>query len=140
MIVTFSFEELQALRSGAHEVLAREGGGGVAIAAPPETRVRVEALMGRLDGTLSMTTLADQQRVQEALGAISRALLDRMHHEIDVAHPAAEPAVAAYFEYAHARASLRRVRETGAHMRALIEVVTGSPPDDLVAESFAFPD
>lgn len=140
MIVTLSFEELQALRSGAREVLADESGGGVAVAAPPETRVRVEALLKRLGGSLSMTTLADQRRVQQALSAISRALLDRMHHEIDMAHPAAEPAVAAYFEYAHARASLRRVRDTGAHMRAMIEVVTGSPPDDLVAESFAFPD
>lgn len=141
MIVTFSFEEIQALRHGARAVLDREVGiAPVAVAAPPEERVRVEQLISRLNGHLSLRTLVEQQRTQAALGTIARVLLDRMHHELDVAHPAAEPAVASYFEYAHARTVLRRVRDIGEHMTALIEVVTGSPPDDLVAETFVFPD
>lgn len=141
MIVTFNFEEIQALRRGADVVLEREPGTApVAVAAPPEARVRVEALLERLDAPLSMRTLAEQRRTQAAVGTIARALLDRMHQEIDASHPAAEPAVAAYFEYAHARTVLLRIREVGEHMTALIEVVTGSAPDDLVAESFAFPD
>jgi len=141
VIVTFSFEEVQALRHGARAVLEREvGGPPVAVAAPPEARVRVEQLLSRMNGHVSMRTLAEQRRTQAALSTITRVLLDRMHHEVDAAHPAAEPAVAAYFEYAHARTVLRRVRDIGEHMTALIEVVTGSPPDDAVAETFAFPD
>jgi len=141
VIVTFSFEEIQALRHGGDVVLARDPGSGpVAVAAPPEARVRVESLLERLEGDLSMRTLAEQRRAQVAIGTIVRALLDRMHYEIDASHPASEPAVAAYFEYAHARTVLLRIREIGDHMTALIEVVTGAAPDDLVAESFAFPD
>jgi len=141
VIVTFSFEEIQALRHGADVVLERGlEGAGVAVAAPPEARVRVESLIERLDGDLSMRTLADQRRTQEAVSTIARALMDRMHHEIDASHPASEPAVAAYFEYAHARTVLQRIRDLGSHMTALIEVVTGDAPDDLVADSFVFPD
>jgi hypothetical protein len=141
VIVTFSFEEIQALRQGARAVLDRDvDSAGVAVAAPPEERVRVERLIARLNGHLSMGTLAEQRRTQAAVSTIARVLLDRMHREIDASHPAAEPAVAAYFEYAHARTVLQRVRDIGGHMTALIEVVTGSPPDDLVAETFAFPD
>jgi hypothetical protein len=97
-------------------------------------------MISRLNGHLSMGTLAEQRRTQAAVSIIVRALLDRMHHEIDSAHPAAEPAVASYFEYAHARTVLLRVRDIGEHMTALIEVVTGSPPDDAVVETFVFPD
>ena len=141
MIVTFSFEEIQALREGARAVLDRDvGTGSVAVAAPPEERVRVERLIAAMNGHISMRTLAEQRRAQAAVGTITRALLDRMHHEIDATHPAAEPAVASYFEYAHARTVLRRVRDVGEHMTALIEVVTGSPPDDVIAETFVFPD
>ncbi len=141
MIVTFSFEEIQALRQGARVVLDRDAdGGSVAVAAPPEERVRVEQLIASLNGHLSMRTLADQRRTLAAVTTIARALLDRMHGEIDGSHPAAEPAVASYFEYAHARTVRRRVGDIGEHMTALIEVVTGAPPDDDVAETFVFPD
>ena len=141
MIVTFSFEEIQALHEGARVVLDREvDASAVAVAAPPEERVRVEQMIARLDGHLSMRTLSEQRRTEEAVSTITRVLQERMHQEIDASHPAAEPAVAAYFEYAHARTVLRRVRDIGEHMTALIEVVTGSRPDDVVAETFAFPD
>lgn len=141
MIVTFSFEEIQALRHGARAVLDRDvGGPPVAVVAPPEARVRVERLLAALNGHLSLRTLGEQQTIEAALGTIAQVLQDRMHHEIDDTHPAAEPAVASYFEYAHARTVLRRVSDIGEHMTALIEVVTGSPPDDLVAETFVFPD
>lgn len=141
MIVTFSFEEIQALRHGARAVLDRDiGGSTVAVAAPPEARVRVERLLAALNGHLSLRTLSEQRRTQSALATITGVLLDRMHHEIDASHPAAEPTVASYFEYAHARTVLRRVRDIGEHMTALIEVVTGTAPDDVVAETFVFPD
>ncbi|MDT8369560.1 MAG: hypothetical protein RQ745_10160 [Longimicrobiales bacterium] len=141
MIFTFTFEELQALRAGARVVLNREiGGRSTAVAAPPEVRVRVETLLGQIDGGISLHTVADQRRARAALDVIVDALLARMHEEIDLSHPAAEPAVAAYFEYAHARSVLHRIREIGDEMVALIEVVTGAQPDDLVAETFEFPD
>lgn len=141
MIVRFTFEEIQALRHGADAVLASTAvGGAVAVAAPPEARVRVETFLDRLEGDLSIRTLSDQRRAQAAVGTITHALLDRLHHEVDASHPAAEPAVAAYFEYAHARTVLQRIRDVGDHMTALIEVVTGAPPDDPIADSFVFPD
>jgi hypothetical protein len=48
--------------------------------------------------------------------------------------------VAAYFDFAHALSVQDRVRETGAEMVALIEVVTGRPATARVAATFLFPD
>jgi len=140
VIIHFSFEELQALRTGAAVVLDRFPLGQGTVAAPPRERVQVQALAAQLQGDLSLGTLAEQQRVEMALRTIARTFLDQLNDEIRASHPASEPAVASYFEYAHTRAVLDRVTDAGAHMRALIEIVTGAPPSAEVAESFSFSD
>lgn len=140
MILACNYEELKALRYGARVVLDDGGDSGCAVAAPPEERERIEALLARLDGDLSIGTLQEQRAVEGAL----RAIVECLHAEMDAAvlatHAADEGAVAAYFEYAHALTVLGRAEEMGAHMRALIEVVTGDSADDQMAAGFAFPD
>jgi hypothetical protein len=48
--------------------------------------------------------------------------------------------VAAYFDFAHALTVSNRVQEMAGEMEALIELVTGEPPDPRAARSFRFPD
>lgn len=139
MILTVNYEEMMALRAGARAVL---GGGptrAVAVAAPPEDRAVVEALPP-LDGNLSVSTLAEVEPLEAGVEAIVQALRVEMEERIVATHPASEGAVASYFDYAHALAVLARIQEMREEMEALIEVVTGSPPDDRVARGFVFPD
>lgn len=140
MILHCNYEELRALRSGAGTVLRGDGSGPCAVAAPSRARERVEFLLPTLDGDLSLSTLAEQAACEDAVRTILACLHAEMDSAIVATHPAAEPAVAAYFDYAHVRAVLGRLEEMGVHMRALIEVVTGAPADDEVALTFAFPD
>lgn len=140
MILRCNFEELGALKKGANGFLSENPGDGSAVAAPPEGREEVEALFPRLDGDLSMETLADQRRVQKGVSAIVAHLKDEMDVSVLAAHPADESAVSSYFLYAHALAVLARVSELGREMEALIEVVTGVPPTPEVAGTFRFPD
>lgn len=140
MIFNVNFEELQALQFGAGAFLGETEDQGVAVAAPPEERALVEALVSLLEGDLSIDTLHEQQEIEVAV----RAILAKLHAEMDVnilaMHPADENAVAAYFDYAHCRAVLGRLEDMGNHMRALIELVTGEAPGADVARTFAFPD
>lgn len=140
MILRCNYEELSALRSGAHVVLEGGGQDSSAVAAPPASRMRVVELLPRLRGDLSVDTLAEQERVQVALEAIVVTLQREMKAAVVAFHPAHETAVTAYFEYAHALGVLERVRELGQEMTALIEVVTGRAPTPELAESFQFPD
>ena len=140
MILNVNFEELQALRTGADSVLAAGEPVGVAVAAPPEERALVEALVAALEGDLSVDTLAEQREAETAIRTITEKLRVDMDAAVLEFHPAHEGAVAAYFDYAHARSVLHRLEELGAHMRALIELVTGEPATDDVARTFAFPD
>jgi hypothetical protein len=139
MIVDCNFEELGALRQGAHALLGENRGGEAPVAAPPEGRQEVESLMIWLAGDLTIETLAEQRRVTTAVAVIVRQLKEEMDLFILTAHPADEAAVASYFLYAHALAVLKRLSDMGQEMEALIEVVTGAPATETVAKTFLFP-
>jgi hypothetical protein len=139
MILHCNYEELGALRQGADVLLGHGRGEGSPVAAPPEGRAEVEALLPRLTGDLTIQTLAEQRRVAWAVATIVERLKEEMDLFIILAHPADESAVTSYFLYGHALAVLARVTEMGQEMEALIEVVTGSPPTREAAETFLFP-
>ncbi len=139
MILHCNFEELSALKHGADYLLGEGPGGGAPVAAPPEGRAAVEALLPRLTGDLTIETLAEQQWVAKAVLAIVERLREEMDLFIITAHPADESAVASYFLYGHALSVLARLSEMGQEMEALIEVVTGAPASPRVARTFHFP-
>lgn len=140
MIVHCNFEELTALKAGARQILeayAHEHG---VIAAPPEERERVAALMPRLDGDFSVKTLAEQRSLLHAVAIIVKMLRVEMESMVATNHPAHEVAVSAYFDFAHAFSVQARLYEVGLEMEALVELVTGGPATDELARDFAFPD
>jgi len=139
MILHCNYEELGALRQGAGVLLGHGRGEGSPVAAPPEGRREVEALLPRLTGDLTIVTLVEQRWITRAVQAIVERLREEMDLFIITAHPADEAAVAAYFQYGHALAVLARVTEMGQEMEALIEVVTGAPATPEVARDFRFP-
>lgn len=140
MILDCSYEELRALKEGARVLLQEGEAGPGPVVAPPESRARVEALVPLLDGSLAMRTLREQRAVQAAVEAIVARLRAEMESLVTATHPASEGAVAAYFDFAHALSVRERVREVGAEMVALIELVTGRPATARVAATFVFPD
>jgi hypothetical protein len=141
VILHFNYEEVQALRAGARAFLDQEPGSPAsAVLAPPESRARVEALLPRLDGDLSLSTLAELRNVQAGVEAILEYLRVEMEATVLATHPADESAVTAYFDFAHALVVANRIRELNAEMEALIEVVTGESPSFEAARSFRFPD
>ncbi len=140
MIVHCNFEELTALKAGAHQVLdgyAPEHG---MIAAPPEERERVAALMPQLDGDFSVITLAQQRSLLHAVSIIVGILRIEMESMVAAHHPADEFAVSAYFDFAHAFSVQGRLYEVGLEMEALVELVTGGPVTEDLARDFVFPD
>lgn len=141
MILYCNYEELRALRHGARAVLGDEVGETYApVAAPPQARAEVEALVPRLAGDMGIRTLSEQRGVRSGVAFIVECLRSEMEAMVVNTHPAAEGAVAAYFDFAHALAVRDRLDEMGQEMEALIEVVTGSPADDASARTFVFPD
>ena len=140
MIVHCNFEELTALKAGARQVLEGYAPEQGAIAAPPEERERVAALMPRLGGDFSVTTLAEQRSLLHAVAIIVEMLRVEMESMVATNHPAYEVAVSAYFDFAHAFSVQARLYEIGLEMEALVELVTGGPVTDELARDFAFPD
>ena len=140
MILYINYEEVQALRSGARSFLGDETLGICAVAAPPAARVEIAALEKRLVGDLDIDTLAEQRALVLALSSIVECLRVEMETLVGDTHPAHEGAVAAYFDYAHSLSVLRRLREMGREMEAMIEVMTGLPVDGVAEASFHFPD
>ncbi len=140
MILHCSYEELAALKQGVRTLLEGEGVRESAILAPPEVRVRLETFLRKLEGDLSVATLAEQRAVVAAVEAIVQCLRAQMESLVAASHPADEGAVAAYFDFAHALLVINRVREIGREMEAMIEVVTGRPPTPETIETFRFPD
>ena len=140
MIVHCNFEELTALKAGARQVLdgyAPEQG---MIAAPPEEREQVAALMPQLGGDFSVTTLARQRSLLHAVSIIVGILRIDMESMVTANHPAHEGAVSAYFDFAHALSVQARLYEVGLEMEALVELVTGEPVTEEFARDFVFPD
>ena len=140
MILHFSYEELRALESGARNFLEGEGTTPATVLAPPESRDRVEALLARLDGDVSLSTLGELKGVQMAVSAIVECLREEMEAVVVTTHAADEGAVAAYFDFAHAFTAAHRIKEMAAEMEALIELVTGSPSTSETSRDFRFPD
>jgi hypothetical protein len=141
VILNCNYEELQALASGA-DLLLDAGGMGMTgtVVAPSEALVQVALLKPRLRTSLSIGTLAEQRWVRRAVAAICQNLHDRMDEKVLQYHPAHEEAVAYYFDYAHAFAVLGRLDEMGHEMAAMIELITGSLPTDVSAETVTFAD
>ena len=140
MIVYCNFEELTALKAGASQVLGGYAPDHGAIAAPPEGREQVAALMPRLGGDFSVITLAEQRSLLHTLAIIVEMLRVEMESMVATNHPAHEVAVSAYFDFAHAFSVQTRLYEVGSEMEALVELVTGGPVTDELARDFAFQD
>ncbi len=138
MILHCSFEELSAATAAAERVLEGTGAGGVA--APPQVVSDIESILPRLVGDMSVETLADARSIERALVYV----LDETRRRTDVfileQHPAAEAAVASFFDYAHILTLLDRARRISEEMAALIELMSGAPPTAETATRFQFPD
>jgi hypothetical protein len=140
VILHFNYEEIQALRAGARAFLGHETVSPAAVLAPSETRAQVEALLPRLVGDLSFSTLAELRVVQGAVDAVVESLRVQMESMVLATHAADEDAVSAYFDFAHALTVAHRIDEIASEMEAMIELVTGQAPTDGAARSFQFPD
>jgi len=139
VILHLNYEELRALRSGARSLL--EGEAEVPGSAPaPEARRAVEALLERLDGDLTLSTLSEARGVQTAVQAVVEALRAEMEGAVVATHAADEGAVAAYFDFAHVLGVEHRLGGIASEMEAVIELVTGGRADEDAARAFAFPD
>lgn len=140
MILYLSFEELTALSAEAERVLDAGAASGTGIAAPPQFLAEVESFAQRLVGDVPVTSL-DQQR---SMHRVVEHLLHRCRVRMDTAirenHPAAESAVAAYFDYAHVLAASQRLDVIGTEMSSLVQVMTGEDPESEAARRFTFPD
>ena len=140
MILYCTYEELSAVGAGGERVLAEAGSGVSVVTAPPEVIADVEALLPRLTGDLSVSTLAEQQSIARAVTFIVAELKQRMDTAVLATHPADEYAVGAYFDYAHALSVQDRVLHMGEEMAAIIEAVTGAPPTAETMRGFTLPD
>lgn len=141
MILHVNYEEMQSLRAGARAFLAiGERASDGPIIAPPERRVRVEALLAGLQGDLALDTLEELRKAQIGIGAIVEQLRVEMQSAVLATHAADESAVAAYFDFAHGLTVERRLEEMAGEMEAMIELVTGESPSLESARTFRFPD
>ncbi len=141
MILRCNYEEVEALRDGARAFLDLPSpSSSGSVLAPSESRARIEALLPRLKGDLSLYTLSDLYAVRIAVEAIVEHLRVQMESHVLATHAADENAVNAYFAFAHALTVARRVREIGEEMEAIVELVTGGLPSPEAIRTFRFPD
>ncbi len=140
MILSVNYEETRALQTGARNLLSEDDGGQCAVMAPPEDLVSVEQLLPKLEGDISLHSLDEMRSTQRAVEAILECLRAEMSAVVLATHPAAEPAVAAYFEFAHVLSVAGRLEEMADEMRALIELVTGERVTADSVHPFQFPD
>ncbi|MDP2954841.1 MAG: hypothetical protein Q8N53_00355 [Longimicrobiales bacterium] len=140
MILRCNYEELQALTAGGRSLLQGEAEAHSSVLAPEESRARVEALLPRLVGDLSVASLAEARGLCKAVDAILAYLRAEMEAVVVTTHAADEEAVAAYFDFAHALSVSHRLHEMLTEMEALVELVTGERADAETARTFRFPD
>jgi hypothetical protein len=140
VILTCNYEELNALKEGARQILDVPEPAGAAVAAPAEERALVAELLPRLVGDLSVLTLAEFETLIRSVTPIVERLRIEMQSAVAATHPASEGAVAAYFEFAHAYAVLAKLEDMDSEMRAMIEVVNGRPVTVEDERGFVFPD
>lgn len=140
MILHCTFEELSALSAAAERVLSGSGEAGIAVAAPPEVVADLEALCPRLVGDITVRTLAEQRSLLRAIDYVLTDARARMDTAILEGNPAAEDAIAAYFEYANVLNVEDRLRHIGEEMTALIELMTGQLPTEDSSRSILFSD
>lgn len=141
MILSFNFEELRALASGADLLLADPASvSESSVVETAEALAQVEIIRGRLNGDITVTTLSEQRAIRLAVGLITEELQDRLEAAVLEFHPAHEEAVALYFDYAHSVTVLNRIDEMGHEMSAMIELITGGPATASTSSSVTFPD
>ncbi|HWK89398.1 MAG TPA: hypothetical protein VNP72_05360 [Longimicrobium sp.] len=139
MILHCNYEELQALASsGAAIVAAAEAASHGSVSAPAERVARVETLLPRLTGDLTIETLPDQRRVRDAVALICEDVHGRLDETIIAYGPAHEDAVTMYFDYGHSRSVLARLDRMGAEMEAIIDLISGGSAG--AAAGISFPD
>lgn len=137
MILRMSFEELTALNSAAERLLSPAEGGGVA--APPEVLAELEARLP-LPGDITVTTLAQQRRLQGAVGYVLDHLKRRMDAFTVEQYVGSDDSVNAYFDYANVLNLHVRLEAIGRKMTALVELMIGGSPTAEAAEGISFPD
>lgn len=141
MILFLSYEELAAMRSGAERLLAAHAAqDGQGVAAPPQVIADLEQITPLLTGDLTISTLEQQGRTRAAVALLRDDALRLMNTHILEQHPAAESAIAAYFEYACLLGVLAGLDRIHDEMVAIIRVATGNEPDGETARRFSFPD
>ena len=141
MLLHFNYEEIQALKAGARSYLGEVGAQPMsAVLAPSEGRAHVEALLPRLSGDLSFSTLEELRLVQDTVSGLVETLRVQMESTVLATHAADEDAVSAYFDFAHGLTVSRRIEEIAAEMEAMIELVTGEAPSGEAAQTFQSPD
>ncbi len=140
MILACNFEEATALGFGARSLLEDDPTATGSVAAPTALRGAVERVLACRTGDVSIQTLSEQREMERGLEAVVTYLRDTLDASVLLSHPAAEEAVAAYFDYAHALTVLGRTRQMGREMRVLVEVMTGAPPTPELVRDFVFPD
>lgn len=138
MILYCNFEELSALSAATERALEGAAQGAHAVAAPPQAIADLEALLPRLTGELTITSLAEHASIRRAVGYLMDELRARLDATVLEQHAAAEDAVLAYFDFAHTLTVLQRLDHLGAEMVALVEVITGQPAASDVAQRFSF--
>jgi hypothetical protein len=129
MILFCSYEELRALATVGESMLA----GGAAAG-----RGRIERLLPRLTGDVSIDTLDDHRDVREAVASIVEDARERMDRQIVTLGPVDEDAVSLYFDYGYSRSVLHRLDAMGSEMAALADLLTGGHPE--WAGTLTFPD
>jgi hypothetical protein len=140
VILYLSFEELTALGAEAERLLDAATAAGGGIAAPPQLLAEVEQFARLLIGDVTVSSLEHQRSMRRVVDHLLQRCRTRMDDSIVEQHPAAESAVAAYFDYAHVLAASDRLDRVGAEMTALVEVMTGEKPESETARRFSFPE
>jgi hypothetical protein len=140
VILYLSFEELTALSAEAERVLDATSATGGGIAAPPQFLAEVEHFARLLVGDVNVSNLEQQRTMHRVVEHLLQRCRVRMDETIVAEHPAAEAAVAAYFDYAHVLAASDRLDHIGAEMTALVRLMTGEDPASETASRFSFPE